>query len=148
MANLGYDISRFEGEISATLKAADPYGLVQASLLAMGALLTNRDTGGECWESSCLLLAGASREDLLARLWMELLYYLRHEHLNLVKANVAEFSDTRLVVECFFTPDFTPGTILLGPEWLDGNISVPVCAEHDGAWVANIVWKAAAARHA
>jgi hypothetical protein len=90
------------------------------------------------------LFAGASRGDLLARLWMELLYYLRQEQLNLVKANVAEFSETRLEVECFFTPDFTPGTLLLGPEWLNGNITVPVCAEHNGLWVANIVWKAAA----
>jgi hypothetical protein len=145
---VGYDVSKFDGEITATLKAEDPYGLVQASLLAMGALLTNRDTSEECWESSCLLLAGASRGDLLARLWMELLYYLRKEQLNLVKANVAEFSETRLVVECFFTPDFTPGTLLLGPEWLEGTISVPVCAENDGAWVAHVVWKAAATRNA
>ena len=148
MANLAYDISRFDGEISATLKAADPYGLVQASLLAMGALLTNRETNSEYWESSCLLFAGASRGDLLARLWMELLYFLRREQLNLVKANVAEFSETKLVVECFFSPDFTPGNLLLGPEWLEGHITVPVCAEHDGAWVANIVWKAAAIKHA
>ena len=75
---------------------------------------------------------------------MELLYFLRQEQLNLVKANVAEFSDTRLEVECFFTPDFTPGTLLLGPEWLNGVITVPICAELNGAWVANIVWKASA----
>jgi hypothetical protein len=148
MANLGYDIYRFDGEISAILKAADPYGLVQASLLAMGALLSNRETDSEYWESSCLLFAGTSRADLLARLWMELLYYLRREQLNLVKANVAEFSETKLVVECYFSPDFTPGTLLLGPEWLDGNISVPTCAEHDGTWVANVIWKAAAAKNA
>ena len=65
-----------------------------------------------------------------------------------IKANVAEFSETKLVVECFFSPDFTPGNLLLGPEWLEGHITVPVCAEHDGAWVANIVWKAAAIKHA
>jgi hypothetical protein len=148
MANAGFDISRFEGEITATLKAADPYGLVEASLLAMGALLTNRGEEVEYWESSVLLIAGASRADLLARLWMELLYFLRQEQLNLVKANVAEFSENRLEVECFFTPDFTPGNLLLGPEWLNGAISVPVCAEHNGAWVANIIWKAAAGRNA
>ncbi|MDR1658421.1 MAG: hypothetical protein LBT47_12895 [Deltaproteobacteria bacterium] len=143
MANTGYDISRNEDEINATLKASDPYGLVQASILAMGALLTNRDMSGQYWESSCLNLAGTSRSELLARLWSELLYYLRHEQLNLVKANVAEFSETKLVVECFFSSDFTPGTLLLGPEWLNGTVTVPLCSEFKGNWVAHIVWKAA-----
>ena len=149
MANIGYDISKVEGEITATLKAADPYGLVQASMLAMGSLLTNLDnTSGEYWESSCLLFSGTSRNDLLARLWIELLWFLRQEQLNLVKANVAEFSESRLVVECYFSSDFTPGTLLLGPEWLNGTITVPVCSEHEGTWVAHIVWKAAVAADA
>jgi hypothetical protein len=145
MANIGYDISRFEDEITATLKASDPYGLVEASMLAMGSLLTKLDdASGEYWESSCLLFSGASRNDLLARLWMELLWHLRQEQLNLVKATVAEFSETKLAVECFFSYAFTPGTLLLGHEWLTGTITVPVCSEHEGKWVARIVWKAAA----
>ncbi|MDR2442905.1 MAG: hypothetical protein LBE31_05220 [Deltaproteobacteria bacterium] len=149
MANIGYDISRIDGEITATLKASDPYGLVQASILAMGSLLTNRDTSGDYWESSCLHLAGSSRSELLARLWIELLYYLRQEQLNLVKANVAEFSETSLVVECFFSSDFTLGSLLLGPEWLNGAITVPVCSEFNGKWIANIIWKAQViSRHA
>jgi hypothetical protein len=143
MATIGYDIRRFEGEISATLKAVDPYGLVEASLLAMGSLLTTKENTGEYWESSCLLFAGSTRKDLLARLWTELLYNLRQEQLNLVKANVVEFTEAKLIVECFFSSEFTLGTLLLGPEWLNGDISVPLCEEVNGVWIANIVWKRA-----
>ncbi|MDR1309084.1 MAG: hypothetical protein LBL95_04210 [Deltaproteobacteria bacterium] len=144
MAITGYDISRIEGEITVNLKAADPYGLVQASVLAMGSLLTNRELPAEYCEAACLFFAGNSRNELLARLWVELLYYIREERLSLVKASVAEFSEASLDVECFFSPDFTLGATLLGPEWLGGRVTVPVCAEVGGRWLATIVWKPAA----
>ncbi|MDR1297274.1 MAG: hypothetical protein LBO05_07870 [Deltaproteobacteria bacterium] len=145
MSNTGFDISRIEGEITVSLKAADPYGLVQASVLALGALLTNNTGPTQVFESACLFFAGTSRHELLTRLWVELLFFLRQEQLNLVRAVVAEFSDSRLDVECHFSPDFTLGTLLLGPEWLTGEIAVPVCTEANGAWVARVVWKAAGA---
>ncbi|MDR1486477.1 MAG: hypothetical protein LBT62_00560 [Deltaproteobacteria bacterium] len=141
MSTLGYDISRFEGEITATLRAVDPYGLVQASVLAMGSLLTSREVSRQYWESSCLSFAGSERKELLARLWTELLYYLSSEQLNLVKAMVVEFSETKLVVECYFSSEFTLGALLLGPEWLNGIITVPVCEEVNGTWTARIIWK-------
>jgi hypothetical protein len=140
---MGYDISRIEGEITVNLKAADPYGLVHASVLAMSSLLTNKDTPQEYCESTCLFFAGSSRNELLSRLWIELLHYLREEHLSLVKVSVAEFSDVKLDVECLFNPEYTLGAILLGPEWLEGTISVPVCTEINGYWVSKIIWKTA-----
>ncbi|MDR0356235.1 MAG: hypothetical protein LBJ64_10975 [Deltaproteobacteria bacterium] len=143
MATIGYDISRIEGEITVSLKAADPYGLVQASVLAMGSLLTSRERPTLPFESTCLFFAGQNRNDLLERLWIELLYYLRQEQLNLVRAVVAEFTDRKLEVECHFSPDFTLGALLLGPEWLSGDIAVPVCTEINGRWAASIVWKSA-----
>ncbi|MDR3135208.1 MAG: hypothetical protein LBU69_03850 [Deltaproteobacteria bacterium] len=143
MTIMGYDISRIEGEITVNLKAADPYGLVQASVLAMSSLLTNRDVPMEYCETACLFFAGGSRNELLSRLWVELLYYLRGERLSLVKVSVAEFSESKLDVECLFSPEFTLGALLLGQEWLEGQISVPVCMEVNGRWLATIVWKAA-----
>ncbi|MDR3203299.1 MAG: hypothetical protein LBV23_00940 [Deltaproteobacteria bacterium] len=142
MVKPGYDISRIEGEITATLRAADPYGLVEASVLAMGSLLkSNQDSA--YWEARCLAFAGSSRNDLLARFWVELLYNLRHDQINVVTATVVEFSESKLVVECFFSTEFTPGALLLGLEWLKGSISVPVFAELEEGWVASVVWKSA-----
>ncbi|MDR1546900.1 MAG: hypothetical protein LBU12_09395 [Deltaproteobacteria bacterium] len=143
MVGSGYDIIRNEGEISVTLKAADPYGLVQSSILAMGSLLTNAKTSGMFWEASCLLFAGNGRNELLGRLWAELLYHLRHDQLSVVKATVAEFTETKLAVECFFSTEFTPGSLLLGPEWLTGHVASPSCAEIGDRWVATIIWHSA-----
>jgi hypothetical protein len=145
MATTGYDISRVEGEITINLKAADPYGLVQASVLAMTSLLTPDDSAGQSFESCCMFFAGSSRSELLARFWVELLNYLRIEQLNLVKAAVAEFSENRLDVECYFSPKFTLGALLMGPEWISGDITVPVCALVNNVWLASVVWKAAQA---
>jgi hypothetical protein len=143
MTVMGYDISRIEGEITVNLKAADPYGLVQASVLAMSSLLTNKDIPREYCETSCLFFAGNSRNELLSRLWVELLHYISWEHLSLVRVSVAEFSESKLDVECLFSPEFTLGALLLGQEWLDGHITVPVCMEVNGRWLATIIWKAA-----
>jgi hypothetical protein len=143
MTGSGYDIIRNDGEIFVTLKAANPYGLVQSSLMAIGSLLTNLKSSGQYWEASCLLFAGSGRNELLARLWAELLYHLRHDQLSVVKATVAEFTDTSLAVDCLFSTEFTPGNLLLGPEWLTGRVFSPSCAEINERWVATIIWQAA-----